>query len=89
MCPVAGGKVTDHLFGRIEHDRYWRMWTGKRSLTLTFGNSVNIFDNERLELSSNFSYSVNRLVTEESRTVERQLEGFSTKLTFGHREEVG
>jgi hypothetical protein len=79
----------DHLFGRIEHDRYWRMWTGKRSLTLTFGNSVNIFDNERLELSSNFSYSVDRQVSEESRTVERQLEGFSTKLTFRHREQVG
>lgn len=78
----------DRLFGRVEHDRYWRMWTGNRSLTLTFGNSVGIFDNERLELSLNFSYSVDSFVTEELRTVENQLEGFSTKLTFRQREEV-
>jgi hypothetical protein len=97
LLECAGGGISvltlvvapDHLFSRVEHDRYWRIWTGHRSLTLTFGNSVSIFDNERLELPLSFSYSIDRVVTEESRTVERQLEGFSTKLTFPHREEVG
>jgi hypothetical protein len=70
----------DRQFGQIEHDRYWRIWTGSRSLTLAFGNSIDLFDSKRLQRSSNFSYSVDRLVVDDSRTVELQLEKVSTKL---------
>jgi hypothetical protein len=70
----------DRLFGQIEHDRYWRIWTGNKSLTLTFGSSVDLFDNERLVRSSNFSYSVDRAIADDSRTVEQQLEKVSIKL---------
>ncbi len=76
----------DNLFGQVEHDRYWRIWTGKRSLTLTFGGSVDMFDNERLARPSNFSYSIEKHISEESRKVEKQLEGLSNRFAFQFQE---
>ena len=75
----------ERVFAGIEHDRYWRAFTGSRKATFTFSNSISIFENPEFSKAFQLSYKVELGSHTDANTTsdeERRLENSSRTQIF-------